>query len=115
MRELAFRALQEEQQVEAIKRLERAARLEESRREQAQREAARAQAKIEQQSDTSEAPPEVLPESLSAEEVDRLKAIIAGYDRVGSNSREGRRARIEAAQSASAESSAESTTDSKNY
>jgi hypothetical protein len=114
MRELAFRALQEEQQVEAIKRLERAARREENRREQAEREASRAQAKSEQ-SDTSEAPPEVLPDSLSAEEVSRLKAIIAGYDRAGINSREGRRARIEAARSAPAESSAEPTSESENY
>lgn len=83
MRDLAFRALQEEQQVEAIKRLERAARREESRREQAEREAARAQAKAEQSdtSDTSEAPPEVLPESLDAEEVRKLKSILAEFDR----------------------------------
>jgi hypothetical protein len=80
MRDMAFRALQEEQQVEAIKRLERAARREESRREQAQREALKAQAKTEQ-SDTTEAPPDVLPEALDPEMVDRLKAIIAEYDR----------------------------------
>lgn len=80
MRDLAFRALKEERQLDAIKRLERAAMRERNRREQAEREARSAQAKSEQ-SDTSEAPPEVLPDSLSAEEVDRLKAIIAGYDR----------------------------------
>ncbi len=80
MRDMAFRALQEEQQVEAIKRLERAARREESRREQAQREALKAQAKTEQ-SETTEAPPAVLPDSLDPEMVDRLKAIIAEYDR----------------------------------
>ncbi len=82
MRDMAFRALQEEQQVEAIKRLERAARREESRREQAQREALKAQAKTEQ-SETTEAPPAVLPDSLDPEMVDRLKAIIAEYDRAG--------------------------------
>lgn len=80
MRELAFRTLQEERQVQAIKRLERAARLEESRREQAERAAAREQAQSEQAS-TEEAPPEVLPESLDPEEVRRLKAIIAEFDR----------------------------------
>jgi hypothetical protein len=84
MRDQAFRAHQEEKQVEAIKRLERAAQREESRREQARREALRAQAKREQQSDTSEAPPEVLPESLDAEEVRRLKSILSEYDRVNS-------------------------------
>lgn len=85
MREMAFRALQEDRQMEAIKRLERAARREESRRQKAEREALRAQAKSDG-SDTSEAPPEVLPDSLSAEEVSRLKAIIAGYDRANSGS-----------------------------
>ncbi len=82
MRDTAFRALQEEQQVEAIKRLERAARREESRREQAQREASKAQAKTEK-SETTEAPPAVLPDSLDPEMVGRLKAIIAEYDRAG--------------------------------
>jgi hypothetical protein len=80
MRELAFRTLQEERQVQAIKRLERAAQLEESRREQAERAAKREQAQSEQAS-TDEAPPEVLPESLDPEEVRRLKAIIAEFDR----------------------------------
>ena len=80
MRNMAFRALTEERQLEAIKRLERAARREEDRREQAQRQAAKARAASEQ-SDTTEAPPEILPESLDPEMVDRLKAIIAEYDR----------------------------------
>lgn len=80
MRELAFRELEEEQQLAAIKRLERTARREESRREQQRREAAKAKAEAEQ-SDTSEAPPEVLPESLDAEEVKRLKDILAEFDR----------------------------------
>jgi hypothetical protein len=103
MRELAFRALQEERQLDAIKRLERAALREQNRREQAQREALRAQAKSEQ-SDTSEAPPEVLPDSLSADEVRRLKAIIAGYDQTPADSGEGG-----TAPSATTGSSAEST------
>lgn len=81
MRELAFKALQEERQVLAIKRFERAARIEESRREQEQRAAAR-QAAAQAQSSTDQAPPEVLPESLAPEEVNRLKEIIAEYDRV---------------------------------
>lgn len=80
MREQAFKALQEEQQILAIKRLERAARIEESRRQQAERAAAREQAEAEQTS-TDEAPPEVLPESLDPEDVKRLKAIIAEFDR----------------------------------
>lgn len=85
LREIAFRALQEEQQLEAIKRLERAARREESRREQALREALKARAGSEG-SDTSEAPPEILPEDLDAEMVDRLKSIISEYDRASSTS-----------------------------
>jgi hypothetical protein len=80
MRDIAFRALEEEQQVEAIKRLERAARREDIRREQAAREALKAQAKNEK-SDTTEAPPEILPESLDPEMVNRLKSIISQYDR----------------------------------
>ncbi len=80
MRDMAFRALEEEQQLEAIKRLERAALREESRREQARREALKAQAGGEQ-SDTIEAPPEVLPESLDADEVSKLQAILAEFDR----------------------------------
>lgn len=80
MREAAFRTLEEEQQVEAIKRLERAARREESRREQEKRAALKAQASN-QKSDTSEAPPEVLPKSLNPEMVERLKSIISQYDR----------------------------------
>jgi hypothetical protein len=83
MREIAFRALEEEQQVEAIKRLERAARREDSRREQARREALKSQASSEQ-SDTNEAPPEILPESLDPEMVNRLKSIISQYDRANS-------------------------------
>lgn len=83
MREIAFRALEEEQQVEAIKRLERAARREDNRREQAKREALKAQASSEQ-SDTNEAPPEILPESLDPEMVNRLKSIISQYDRANS-------------------------------
>jgi hypothetical protein len=74
MRDMAFRALEEEQQLEAIKRLERAAL------RQARREALKAQAGGEQ-SDTIEAPPEVLPESLDADEVSKLKAILAEFDR----------------------------------
>lgn len=105
MRELAFRELQEERQLDAIKRLERAARREQQRQEQAEREALKAQAKREQ-SDTSEAPPEVLPDSLSADEVSRLKAIIAEYDRLSSGPRAGQAARREAAsQSANTETS----------
>lgn len=82
MREAAFRAFEEEREQEAIKRLERAARREDARREQAEREARRVAAAAEgEQSDTSQAPPEVLPESLDPEMVGRLKAIIAEYDR----------------------------------
>jgi hypothetical protein len=80
MRDMAFRALEEEQQLEAIKRLERAALREESRREQARRDALKAQAGSEQ-SVTSEESPEILPESLDADEVSKLKAILAEYDR----------------------------------
>ena len=80
MRELAFRVLEEEQEREAIKRLERAARREQARREQEEREAARALAET-QTSDTTEAPPQVLPEDLDPEMVGRLKAIISAYDR----------------------------------
>ena len=83
MRETAFRALQEEQQLEAIKRLERTARREESRRQQEERDAERAQTKTAEVSDTTESPPEVLPESLDPEMVERLKSIIADYDRAG--------------------------------
>jgi hypothetical protein len=79
MREIAFRVLQEEQEQEAIKRLERAARREEVRRQQEEREAKKVLAELEQ-SDTSQAPPEVLLESLDPEMVDRLKAIISAYD-----------------------------------
>lgn len=85
MRELAIGELREEQQLAAIKRLERTARREESRREQERREAAKAEAEAEQ-SDTSEAPPEVLPESLDAEEVKRLKDILAEFDRTSGGS-----------------------------
>ena len=81
MREIAFKALQEERQVLAIKRLERAARVEESRREQERRATAREEA-AQAQSSTDQAPPDVLPESLAPEEVNRLKEIIAEYDRV---------------------------------
>ena len=81
MRDIAFRALQEEQQLEAIKRLERTARREDSRREQERREALGAQAKTEESNTTTEAPPEVLPESLDPEMVERLKSIISNYDR----------------------------------
>jgi hypothetical protein len=85
MRDIAFRALEEEQQLEAIKRLERAARREDSRREQAQREALKAQAATgSEASDPSEAPPEVLPESLDPAMVERLKSIISQYDRANS-------------------------------
>jgi len=83
MRDMAFRVLEEDQQLEAIKRLQRAALREEGRREQARREAARleAAANAAEQSATDEAPPEVLSESLDAEMVGRLKDIIAEYDR----------------------------------
>ena len=81
MRDMAFRALEEDQQLEAIKRLQRAALREESRREQARREAARQEVAGSEQSDTSEAPPERLSESLDADMVGRLKDIIAEYDR----------------------------------
>jgi hypothetical protein len=82
MRDIAFRALEEEQQLEAIKRLERAARREDSRREQARREALKAQAATKTEgSDTNEAPPDVLPESLDPAMVERLKSIISQYDR----------------------------------
>ncbi len=80
MRDMAFRALEEEQQLEAIKRLERAALREESRREQASRAALKAQANSEQ-SDTTEAAPGILPEPLDADEVSKLKAILAEFDR----------------------------------
>ena len=86
MREIAFRALEEEQQLEAIKRLERAARREDSRRERARREALKAQAGSEG-SDTTGAPPDVLPESLDPEMVDRLKSIISEYDRSNEGTR----------------------------
>jgi hypothetical protein len=110
MRELAFRELQEERQLAAIKRLDRAARREAQRQEQAKREALRAQAASEQ-SDTSEAPPEVLQDSLSADEVGRLKAIIAEFDRLNSGPRASQVARSQAAsQSAATESSAGGTT-----
>lgn len=82
MRDVAFRALEEEQQLEAIKRLERAALREESRREQVRREALKAQASSEQ-SDTAGVAPEILPESLDADEVNKLKAILAEFDRAG--------------------------------
>ena len=82
MRDMAFRALESEQQLEAIKRAQRAARREQSRREQARRESDKAQVSSEQ-SDTTEAPPKVLSESLDPEMVGRLKAIIADYDRAG--------------------------------
>jgi hypothetical protein len=84
MRDIAFRAVREEQQLEAIKRLERTARREDRRREQARREALRAQAKTEAVETTEvlpEALPEVLPESLDAEMIARLKSIISAYDR----------------------------------
>ena len=81
MRELAFRALQEEQEIESIKRLERTARREENRRLQAERDAAKAETKTAEVSDTTEAPPEVLPEELDPEMVERLKSIISNYDR----------------------------------
>lgn len=84
MREIAFRALEEEQQLEAIKRLERAARREDSRREQARRAELKAEAGSEG-SDTNEAPPEALPENLDPEMVDRLKSIISRYDRANSD------------------------------
>jgi hypothetical protein len=84
MRETAFRALEEDQQLEAIKRLERAARREESRREQAEREASRAKSSSEG-SDTTEAPPDILPESLDPAMVSRLKSIISEYDRANSS------------------------------
>ena len=84
MRDMAFRALEEEQQVEAIKRLERAALREESRREQVRRDALKEQASSEQSDTTIEAPPEVLPESLDADEVSKLKAILAEFDRTNS-------------------------------
>ena len=80
MRDMAFRALEEEQQLEAIKRLDRAALREDSRRQQVQREALKSQASSEQ-SATTEAAPEILPESLDADEVSRLKAILAEFDR----------------------------------
>ena len=80
MRDMAFRALESEQQLEAIKRVQRAARREESRREQERRETVKAQVSSEQ-SDTTETLPKVLPESLDPEMVGRLKAIIADYDR----------------------------------
>jgi len=85
MRDTAFRVLEEEQQQEAIKRLERAARREAIRREQEARETV---AEVEQ-SDTTQAPPEILPESLDPEMVGRLKAIISAYDRVNIDGAEG--------------------------
>jgi hypothetical protein len=84
MRDIAFRAVQEEQQLEAIKRLERTARREDRRRRQARREALRAQAKTEAAESTEvlpEALPEVLPEFLDAEMIERLKSIVFAYDR----------------------------------
>ena len=83
MRDTAFRVLEEDQQLEAIKRLQRAALREEGRREQERREAARLEtaANAAEQSATDEAPPEVLSESLDAEMVGRLKDIISEYDR----------------------------------
>lgn len=86
MREIAFRVLEEEQQEAAIKRLERAARREANRREQAEREARRARAQEVPESDTTQAPPEVLQENLDPEMVGRLKAIISAYDRANPGS-----------------------------
>ena len=80
LREAAFRVLEQEREQEAIKRLERAARREQARRDQAEREARRAQAAVEQE-DTTQAPPEVLPENLDPAMVSRLKAIISAYDK----------------------------------
>lgn len=80
LREAAFQVLEQEKEQEAIKRLERAARREKARQEQAEREARRAQAAVEQE-DTTQAPPEVLPENLDPAMVTRLKAIISAYDK----------------------------------
>lgn len=88
MRDSAFRVLEEEQQQEAIKRLERAARREQVRSEQEAREASKAVAEVEQ-SDTTQAPPEILPESLDPAMVGRLKAIISAYDRANTDEVEG--------------------------
>jgi hypothetical protein len=79
MREAAFRDLEQRQQQEAIKRLERAAFREAARRAEAERQTEQPDAGLESQ--TTEAPPEVLPESLDAAMVDRLKSIISDYDR----------------------------------
>ena len=90
MRDIAFRAVQEEQQLEAIKRLERTARREDRRREQARRQAMRAQAKTEVPEPTEalpEALPDVLPESLDPEMIERLKSIISDYDRANDAAR----------------------------
>ena len=82
MRDTAFRVLEEDQQLEAIKRLQRTALREEGRREQKRRKAERLEAdNAEESLATDEAPPEILSESLDAEMVGRLKDIIAEYDR----------------------------------
>jgi hypothetical protein len=78
LRDLAFRDLEQRQQQDAIKRLERAARREVARREE-ERQAIQSSQRSDQAAAT-EAPPEVLPESLDAAMVNRLKSIIADYD-----------------------------------
>ena len=79
MREAAFRDLEQRQQREAVKRLERTALREAARRSEAERQAEGPDSGLEPQ--TTEAPPEVLPESLDAAMVERLKSIISDYDR----------------------------------
>lgn len=79
MRDSAFAALEQRQQLDAIKRLERAARREGARQEEARRQAALARG--ETLPEDAEQPPPEAPDVLDAAMVERLKAIISAYDR----------------------------------
>ncbi|MDX1431723.1 MAG: hypothetical protein R3286_04670 [Gammaproteobacteria bacterium] len=80
MREEAFAALEQRQQLDAIKRLERAARREAARQEEARRQQAREQGRALPE-DAQAAAPEDSEQLLDPATVDRLKAIISAYDR----------------------------------
>ena len=84
LKELELAAARDSAAREAkLREAERAAELAERRREQAQSDEAAAEG----QTAAADAAESLIPESLDAETIDRLKALISEFDRLGSSSR----------------------------
>jgi len=84
IRDAAFRDLERRQQIEAVRRLERAARREAARQAEAREKVASAEQEESAQPESET--PEGVPGALDAAMVERLKAIISEYDRIAAES-----------------------------